>query len=69
MTQIHTSVNHTAARGALGVGASWLDSGITPGLVVVDSSRRGFNALAASVNPASHGGVANTLFAPAFTGC
>ena len=26
MTQFHTSVEHTAARGALVVGAAWLDS-------------------------------------------
>ena len=30
---------HTAARGEPCVGAVWLDSGITPGLVVVDSNR------------------------------
>jgi hypothetical protein len=29
----------TAARGEPCVGAVWLDSGITPGLVVVDSNR------------------------------
>jgi len=35
----HTSLKNTATCGALVNGASWIDSGITPGLVVVDSSR------------------------------
>ena len=30
---------NTAARGVASVGAAWLDSGITPGLIVVDSNR------------------------------
>jgi len=29
----------TATRGVVSVGAAWLDSGITPGLIVVDSNR------------------------------
>lgn len=40
----HTS---TATRGGLCVGAVWLDSGITPGLVVVDSNRPAMNIAAA----------------------
>lgn len=31
--------DHTAARGEPCVGVVWLDSGMTPGLVVVDSNR------------------------------
>jgi hypothetical protein len=36
----------TAARGEPCVGAVWLDSGITPGLVVVDSNRPAAMAVA-----------------------
>jgi hypothetical protein len=38
---------HTAACGEPCVGAVWLDSGITPGLVVVDSNRPASRAVAA----------------------
>lgn len=31
--------DRTASRGAACVAAAWIDSGITPGLVVVDSNR------------------------------
>jgi hypothetical protein len=34
---------HTAARGEPCVGAVWLESGIAPGLVVVDSNRPAMN--------------------------
>ena len=39
--------HHTAARGAACAGAGWLDSGIAPGLVVVDSNRPATNGVAA----------------------
>lgn len=64
----HTSIKNTAACGALVGGASWLGSGVMPGLVVVDSSRRGFGASHAAVIPAPIGGVANALFALARNG-
>jgi hypothetical protein len=64
----HACIQHTAACGALVVGASWLDSGVMPGLVVVDSSRRAFEARIAAVKPASIGGVANISFALACNG-
>jgi len=35
---------HTASCGAPCVGAVWLDSGIAPGLVVVDSNRPAYPA-------------------------
>ena len=38
---------HTAARGEPCVGAVWLDSGIAPGVVVVDSNRPAMNLAAA----------------------
>lgn len=31
-----------AARGAVGAGAAWLDSGVSSGLIVVDSNRPAF---------------------------
>jgi len=34
-----THPNPVAARDAGGAGAAWLDSGITPGMVVVDANR------------------------------
>jgi len=34
-----THPNPIAARDAGGAGAAWLDSGITPGMVVVDANR------------------------------
>jgi hypothetical protein len=39
--------DHTAARGEPCVGVVWLDSGMTPGLVVVDSNRPAIVAVAA----------------------
>ena len=64
----HTSFKHTAARGALVVGASWPESGLMSRFMVVDSSRRAFNALDAAMNPAPIGGVAIALLALAFNG-
>ena len=43
-THHHT---HIAARAAACVGMVWLDSGIAPGLVVVDSNRPAHLAVAA----------------------
>ncbi|MEP7099285.1 MAG: hypothetical protein ABI781_02175 [Burkholderiales bacterium] len=43
MNQPLRHVQHTASRGAACVGAAWVDSGITPGLVVVDSNRPAMN--------------------------
>ena len=39
--------DHTAACGAPCAGAAWVDSGIAPGLVVVDSNRPAYSAGAA----------------------
>ena len=65
MNTHQSAVKRTAASGALGVCAAWLDSGITLGLVVVDSSRRGSMG---ELHPASIAGLANALFAPVNTG-
>lgn len=53
----HASIKNTASCGALVNGASWIDSGLTPGLVVVDSSRPAVFAL----KPAFMAGVAVNL--------
>jgi hypothetical protein len=37
----------TAARGEACVGAAWVDSGIAPGLVVVDANRPAINVAVA----------------------
>jgi hypothetical protein len=72
MTHPTISANHTAARGALVVGVAWSGSGIAPGLVVADVSRRAVPAPIGMLKPAAHSGfigdTANALFAPAFTG-
>ena len=65
MNTAHTALKRAAACGAQSTGAVWLDSGITLGLVVVDSSRRGFMG---ELHPASIAGLANALFAPVNTG-
>jgi len=40
MTQpLHLQHDRSASRGAACAGAAWIDSGIAPGLVVVDSNR------------------------------
>ncbi|MES1164010.1 MAG: hypothetical protein ABUL50_13210 [Rhizobacter sp.] len=50
----HTAHSHPiAARDVGGVGAAWLDSGITPGMVVVDANRP---ASGASRQPAAIAG-------------
>lgn len=65
---------HTAARGALRVGASWRKSGpgirVRSGWARVDSSRRGIDASVSALKPAHALAlcVADSLFAPAFTG-
>ena len=65
MNTAHTALKRAAPCGAQSTGAVWLDSGITLGLVVVDSSRRGFMG---ELHPASIAGLANALFAPVNTG-
>jgi hypothetical protein len=36
---LHLQHDRSASRGAACAGAAWIDSGIAPGLVVVDSNR------------------------------
>ena len=57
MRHLHTRFMNTAARGALVHGASSIDSGIAPGLVVVDSNRPAVFTL----KPAALAGIATGL--------
>ena len=57
MRHLHTSFMNTAVRGALVCSASSIDSGIAPGLVVVDSNRPAVFAL----KPTALAGIATGL--------
>jgi|GEM_PF-5948825 len=47
MNQPLHHVQQTASRGAACVGADWVDSGLVPGLIVVDSNRPAMTLAAA----------------------